>query len=218
LAALAACSTPDVGGSASLAYKSEAVLGKGFMPLQGPALEGEAALEYQDVRAGGWVLYGLHDQETEKQDAFLRYARNLGKDTPPPADDWILGAGFTNQTFPGIGLEDIPELSASITAPLPLHPTVTGALGDNAGGGRYAEFSLREDVDLGLPLVLRAKVGYNDDYIREGTGFSHAVAGAGFRIPLRTGAWLAIEAAYQEALDDDFRDQFWSSVGLQAAF
>lgn len=76
------------------------------------------------------------------------------------------------------------------------------------GNGTYGELGLDHETEIGkLPLKIYGKLGFNKEYFREDSGFSHAEAGVESNIEIiKDKMYVVPNVNYLKALGNDFED------------
>ena len=183
---------------------------RGFEFSQGPVVQPTITATSGNATVGVLGNYDTVTDTFNEVDLFGEYSRTVGRVT--------LTAGYNNIHF--FGIDGLPRTQeAYVKAGLPdasLAPYVTVVHDFDHGKGTYAELGVSHQPQ-GSPAIFSASVAYNNHYYREGSGFSNAVVGASFPIPVGR-ATFTPTFGVSLPLDGDFETVAYAGFRFEMPF
>jgi hypothetical protein len=201
---LAALAQPKVTASAEVWNKD--IMSRGFILSQDPYLKPTVFISSQDGNTYGYMnqRYNLANGGSDRGTYIA-----AGKNFQIPGANLNVEVG--QLSLPS-GAK-IPELYTATSFKLPLNPTIEavvsgGKSGSNAGfAGNYFSGSVSQNFKLGKATAsLLARVGYNDNYGTNFSGFSHASVDASVSTPVAKGVNLTAGLRSQYSLHKGFEN------------
>jgi len=185
---------------------------RGFKFSDDPVVQENILVNYKGLTA--W-LFGNHNAKTkdiDEQDLILDFTTPINE-----KKDLLFSTGWGVYTFPNTDMKKTQEVYAGITLENErfLNPSLFLFHDFKDGRGNYIEGAISTNIK---EVDLSAKLGYNNHYYRDRSGFSHLELSAGVPIKLRKNLTLIPSINYQEALDKDFEDESWARLSLKYEF
>lgn len=184
---------------------------RGFKYSEGPVTQLVPSATYGNFSLVGFANYGHIQELCNEQDLTLDYTTQLGK-------LW-LSLGYTYLTFPHTNADNTHEVYLIASLETLLNPSLTLVqdLDDFEGG--YAEAKLRHDINIGrIPFSITALLAYNNEFMTDSSGFSHAKIGLSTQLKLTDGITIKPMIEYSEALQPYSEDMFVVGLSLQINF
>jgi hypothetical protein len=185
---------------------------RGFNFGDGPVLQENLKAIYNGMTAWGFMNYDIPTGRINEQDLILDYTRAM-----PQNEKILLSAGYGVYTFPGTNCDATQEIYAGVSVEDPnfLSPAIFVFHDFKEGKGTYLEGKLGTSSN---GVNLTAKLGYNDHYFRDKSGFSHIELNATRPLELSKKTKVIPGISYQKALDKDFKDEVWAGLSLEYKF
>lgn len=162
-----------------------------------------------NLTATAFGNYDFEKKEYNEADIFIDYAK-------PINDKLTLLAGWGAYYSPTDFFEDTHEAYIGLTANLPLNPTIIAVKDLDESKGKYIEPSVSHQI---RNLNLSAKLGYNDEYFREKSGFSHLESTVSYKINPTENTTIEPFISHSESFDKSFlEDETYGGIRTSINF
>jgi len=149
---------------------------RGFNFSKDPVVQENILVNYKNFTAWLFGNYNTKTRDIDEQDLIVDFTTPINK-----KEDLLLSLGWGIYTFPKTPVPKTQEIYAGLTLENPklLNPNLFLFHDFKDGNGNYIEAALSKDIK---GIDLSAKLGYNNHYYRDRSGFSHLEFTAGYPI------------------------------------
>lgn len=183
---------------------------RGFALSEGPVLQPSIAVNYRDFTLIGFANFDDLTGKFNEADFTVDFTRPIGKAT--------FSVGYTNINFPNTETPKTQEFYAAAGIETLLKPSIIVVHDFNEGNGDYAEIGIGHNLKIEKTTIsLKGRLGYNNHYYREESGFSHFEAGISMPVP--AGKFTITPSIIRtESLDNHFQSQTWGIISVKYDF
>lgn len=182
---------------------------RGFKYSEGPVIQATPTIGFQNFSLIGFFNYDTEAGNINESDLTLDYTQKFGKA--------CLSVGYTYLTFPNTEAEDTQEVYLWAVFDSPLNPAIKLWHDFDDIQGTYIEGILSHDFDISdIPLSVTGTLAYNDHFLREESGFSHAIIGLSSPVELPNDLTANLRVGYSWAFDrKNLEDLFVGGIEIK---
>jgi len=181
---------------------------RGYTYSEGAVAQFVPTVNYGDVTLIGFANYDYETKDFNETDLTVDITKSIGP--------LSLSGGYTYLVFPSTDINDTQEIYASASLNTILNPTITIIRDiDDVDGGYYTG-----SVQHGFEnVIVSALLAYNDQFLREESGITHAEFKADIPIEVGEGITMVPTLRYNYVIDDsDMEDTLYGGVSINIEF
>jgi hypothetical protein len=185
---------------------------RGFTYSEGSVVQLVPIVTHGNVSLIGFINHDNTSGDVNEADLTIDYTKQFGK--------LGLSVGYSYLTFPNTPLNETQELYLIASLDTPAKPSLKVFRDIDDIKGTYIEAILSHDFDIkGVPLSVAAMLAYNDHFLREESGFSHADLKLAAPLKLTDRLVITPNIRYSHALEKThFEGMVYGGVSVETRF